>query len=167
MFVGLSCSWKIFKLITNHIKKIPRNPEQFPKNSWDKNTRQIPSRKNPGILGFCKKPVPSHPRMKFLGTLGPGGDQVWQKVAQSVWPKDAKTCRQRSESVAKTWKKSLPAFSSKLCNRCFFSSRAGGKCLRIIITVSFSQDLGRLGYFQSCADVTKAPSVTHVLGVTE
>ena len=33
-----------------------------------------------------------------------GGDQVWRKVAQSVWPKDAKmdkTCRQK-KSVTKT-----------------------------------------------------------------
>ena len=30
--VGLSCSWKIFKLITNRIKKIPKTPEQFLKN---------------------------------------------------------------------------------------------------------------------------------------
>ena len=51
------------------------------------------------------------------------GDQVRWQMVQSVWPKDAKTaktCCQRSESVDKTSKKSVPAFCSKLCKLLLF-----------------------------------------------
>ena len=57
-----------------------------------------------------------------------GGDQVWRKVAQSVWPKDAKmakTCRQKS-----LW----PKLERSLCQN--FVTAAGGKGLKIIITVT-------------------------------
>ena len=57
-FVGLFCSWKIFKLITNRIKKNLKNSRTFSKKSRDKNMRQIPSkiwssfRNLAGILKF-------------------------------------------------------------------------------------------------------------------
>ena len=61
-----------------------------------------------------------------------GGDQVWRKVAQSVWPKDAKmdkTCRQKS-----LW----PKLERSLCQLFAqnFVTAAGGKGLKIIITVT-------------------------------
>ena len=62
-------------------------------------------------------------------------------MAQSVCRKDAKTAgtfRQRSaESVAKTWKKSVLPFCSKLCNGCFSPSCAGGKNLKISIILCY------------------------------
>ena len=66
---------------------------------------------------------------------------VWHQMAQSVCRKDAKTAgtfRQRSaESVAKTWKKSVLPFCSKLCNGCFSPSCAGGKNLKISIILCY------------------------------
>ena len=66
---------------------------------------------------------------------------VWHQMAQSVCRKDAKTAatfRQRSaESVAKTWKKSVLPFCSKLRNGCFSPSCAGGKNLKISIILCY------------------------------
>ena len=60
MFVGLSCSWKMFKLITNRIKqKYPEKSRTISKKSRDKNMTQIPSRKIPGSRDFTK--IPSRP----------------------------------------------------------------------------------------------------------
>ena len=72
MFVGLSCSWKMFKLITNRIKQTyPKEKSRtISKNPgikiWGK-SRPGKSR-DPGILQKSR-PVPSRPGMKFLGTL--------------------------------------------------------------------------------------------------
>ena len=64
MFVGLSCSWKMFKLITNRIKqKYPEKSRTISKKSRDKNMRQIPSRKIPGSRDFAK--IPSRPILEW------------------------------------------------------------------------------------------------------
>ena len=61
MFVGLSCSWKMFKLITNRIKqKYPEKSRTISKKSRDENIRLSRPKKSrdPGI-GVESRPVPS------------------------------------------------------------------------------------------------------------
>ena len=71
MFVGLSCSWKMFKLITNRIKqKYPEKSRTISKKSWDKNMTQIPSRKIPGSRDFAKIPSQKSRDLNFWERWG-------------------------------------------------------------------------------------------------